>query len=183
MVEEKKTNFAKITTIAIAGFLVIVVAALALIFINKKKGNQLDAAFFTSTDKKIVMPIGADDQSATQMEAKQIYQVYNNEGEKITSAFLYFEFENEEKAQKALENEDIKKALETGTYKNYKVNDKYLVLEMPEDNYNTSTASQIRAAAEYFEQIQNSVKQNNSEEYIMQDGDEEKIYFIQNEEE
>lgn len=151
---EKSGSKNKIIAIA-ASVIVVAVAVVLGIIICKNKGSSINDDFFKSDDGKIVYSSSADDPEAAQLGAIKLHQVYKVDGDKITSATVYAEFENEEKAKAASENEDYKNAITAGDFKDGKVNGKYIVLEMPEASYAEMSASALRQSLELLEKIKN----------------------------
>ena len=163
MSNSKKPNTKLIAIIA--SIVVILVAAIVVLLIvfNKKSASPLDEDFFKTSDSKIVLPIGDDGYTADNTRAKQMYEVFNIDDAKIASVFLYIEYDNEEHAKSAFEGEDLKAAISNGVYtKNSKTDGKFVVLELPKENYeNTSVASLKESVSSYEKTIHDAEEENN----------------------
>lgn len=153
----------KLLAIIIGVIVVLIAVVIALLIIPGKNRNVLDADFFKNSDDKIVLPIGDDSYAADNTRAKQMYEVFNIGDSKIVSAFLYMEYDSEEYAESALESEDLKAAISNGVYtKNSKTDGKFVVLELPKENYeNTSVASLKESVSSYEKTIHDAEEENN----------------------
>ena len=156
MAEEAKNN--KLISIIAGVALVIVAAVVGIIMINKNKGEVLNDDFFKTTDSKIVISNASN--STDPAVAKKVHQVYTIDGDKITGLKVYSEFESEQAAKEADSKPEIAEAMKSGTYKDHKVQGKYIIVTMNDSLYASLTVDQLKATAAALEQaIQNGVDQ------------------------
>ena len=153
----KNTN--KLIAIIAGAVLVVAAVIVAILLINKNKGEVLNDEFFKTSDKKIVLTTtttGNNDPTV----AKKVHQVYNIDGDKITSLKVYSEFESEQAAKDADAKPEAKAAKEAGQYKDYKVDGKWIIITMKDEMYQALTVEQLKMTAEALEKtIQNGVDQ------------------------
>ena len=160
MAEQANKN--KLIAIVSAAALVIVAVVVAIVLINKNKGEVLNDDFFKTSDKKIVLTTTTPNTNGDPTIAKKVHQVYNIDGDKITSLKVYSEFESEQAAKDADAKPEAKAAKEAGQYKDYKVDGKWIIITMKDEMYQSLTVEQLKMTAEALEKtIQNGVDQQN----------------------
>jgi len=185
----KKTKLLIAVSAIVAAVLVAVIIILANCNKTRKEEVSLNDDFFRDSDTKIVMSIGDDNYTEDSSRAKQMYEVFNVEGEKIVSAYLYMEFESEVYANDSLASEETIAAINAGVYKNNgRTEGKYVILELPAETYSNVTASSLRkSVADYEDTIERVKDENeNPEDYLEDDyieGDEDGVILISNPEE
>ncbi len=158
MAEQANKN--KLFAIIGAAVLVIAAAVVAIMLINKNKGDVLNDDFFKTSDKKIVLTTVTPNTNGDPTIAKKVHQVYNIDGDKITSLKVYSEFESEQAAKDADAKPEAKAAKEAGQYKDYKVDGKWIIITMKDEMYQALTVEQLKATAAAIEgAIQNGVDQ------------------------
>ena len=141
--------------------LVIAVIGIAIFFATRGTG-AINDNYFKSDDTKYVITMEGDsmglsnDSSHTPVKT---HQVYKYSGDKITSVVLYLEFADESAAKSALEY--FKQQDESAS--SLSANGKYIVIEMPEEEYSSMTTSQVKQYVELTEKMKNS-DTNESEE-------------------
>ena len=153
----KNTN--KLIAIIAGAVLVVAAVIVAILLINKNKGEVLNDEFFKTSDKKIVLTTtttGNNDPTV----AKKVHQVYNIDGDKITSLKVYSEFESEQAAKDADAKPEAQEAKKAGQYKDYKLDGKWIIITMKDEMYQALTVEQLKMTAEALEKtIQNGVDQ------------------------
>ncbi len=156
---EKAENKNKLIAIIAGAVLVVAAVVVAILLINKNKGEVLNDDFFKTSDKKIVLSTTTPANSDPTV-AKKVHQVYNIDGDKITSLKVYSEFESEQAAKDADAKPEAKAAKEAGQYKDYKVDGKWIIITMKDEMYQSLTVEQLKATAAAIEgAIQNGVDQ------------------------
>ena len=176
----KKAALLIIVSVAVIIILIAVIIILSNCKNPRREEVNINDDFFRSDNSKIVMPIGDDNYAADNSRAKQMYEVFNVDGEKIVSAYLYMEFENEAYAKGSLESEETASAINAGVYKNNgKTEGKYVILELPEETYSGVPASDLRTSVKNYEETIERVKEENenledeSDDYTYIEGDED----------
>ncbi len=160
---EKAENKNKLIAIIAGAVLVVAAVVVAILLINKNKGEVLNDDFFKTSDKKIVLSTTTPANSDPTV-AKKVHQVYNIDGDKITSLKVYSEFESEQAAKDADAKPEAKAAKEAGQYKDYKVDGKWIIITMKDEMYQSLTVEQLKATAAAIEgAIQNGVDQQQNQ--------------------
>lgn len=153
-----KNNKNKLIAIICGAVLVIAAVVIAIIVINKNKGETLDDNFFKTSDSKIVLSTTSNSTDPT--VAKKVHQVYTIDGDKITGLKVYSEFESEQAAKDADAKPEVAEAMKTGMYKDHKVQGKFIIVTMKDEMYQTLTVEQLKMTAQAIEgAIQNGVDQ------------------------
>lgn len=144
----KSNNKNLIIGICIA-VLVIAVIGIAIFFATRGTG-QINDNYFVSDNTKYVLTMDgdamgvSDDPNHAPVKTRQVY-FYS--GDKITGATLYLEFADESAAKSALEYFKQQDDSTSGL----SVNGKYIVAEMPEDEYSDMTASEVKQYIDFLE--------------------------------
>jgi hypothetical protein len=163
MAEEGENNKNKLMAIIAGAVLVVAVAIIAIVMINKNKGEVLDDNFFKTSDSKIVLSTTSD--STDPSVAKKVHQVYTIDGDKITGLKVYSEFESEQAAKEADSKPEIEEAMKSGNYKDHKVQGKFIIVTMSDSMYQSLTVEQLKMSAEIIEKaIQNGTNQQQTEQ-------------------
>ena len=164
--EAKAKNTNKLIAIIAGAVLAVVAVVVAIVLINKNKGEVLNADFFKTNDKKIVLSFDLSSSAGTTTGpvAKKMHQVFSVDGDKITGLKVYTEYENEAAAKEADARPEVEEAVKNGQALDHKVNGKYLVASMPESAYASATVEQLRATAETLEKSINDAMKQQQEE-------------------
>ena len=153
-----KNNKNKLIAMISGAVLVIAAIVIAIVVINKNKGETLDDNFFKTSDSKIVLSTTSNSTDPT--VAKKVHQVYSIDGDKITGLKVYSEFESEQAAKDADAKPEVAEAMKTGMYKDHKVQGKFIIVTMKDEMYQTLTVEQLKMTAQAIEgAIQNGVNQ------------------------
>ncbi len=143
----KKSNQKNLIIGICCAVAVVIVIAIAIIFASSKT-QKLDDAYFVSDDTKLVLTI--DDVEEEYEGAEKAYVVYTYSGDKITGAINYVKFKDSEAAKS---NIAIYKEAVGDEAKKVYANDSYLVIEMAEDSYKDTTASEVKQYIELMESL------------------------------
>ncbi|MBR2658851.1 hypothetical protein IKD57_03100 [Candidatus Saccharibacteria bacterium] len=149
MAEEGEKNKNKLIAIIAGAVLVIAAVVIAIVVINKNKGEVLDDNFFKTSDSKIVISNASN--STDPAVAKKVHQVYTIDGDKITGLKVYSEFESEQAAKDADSKPEIEEAMKSGNYKDHKVQGKFIIVTMNDSMYQGLTVDQLKMTAEALE--------------------------------
>lgn len=156
--EGANNNKNKLIAIISGVVLVIAIAVIAIVMINKNSGEVLDDNFFKTSDSKIVLSTTSNSTDPT--VAKKVHQVYTIDGDKITGLKVYSEFESEQAAKDADAKPEVAEAMKTGMYKDHKVQGKFIIVTMKDEMYQSLTVEQLKMTAQAIEgAIQNGVDQ------------------------
>lgn len=167
MAESAEKNTNKLIAIIAAVVLTIAAAVVAIILINKNKGEVLNDDFFKTSDSKVVLSFDLSSSAGTTTGpvAKKMHQVFTVNGDKITGLKVYTEYEDEAAAKEADSRPEVEEAVKNGQALDHKVNGKYLVASMPESAYAGATVEQLRASAETLEKsINETMKQQQAQQ-------------------
>lgn len=132
------------------GVAVAIVAAVILIVVGivmSQRVEPIPDGYFVSDDSKLVLTLGSDMVSLTDADAEPglTHLVYYYSGDDVTDAKIYFEYEDDASAKEA--NEKIKIS-ETSWAKSKKLNGRYIVFQLTEDQYEGLSADGVRESIE-----------------------------------
>lgn len=141
--------------------LVVAVIGIAIFFATRGTG-AINDSYFRSDNTKYVATFEGDYMGLSDdsnYAPGKTHQVFLYSGDKITGATIYLEYNDEAAAKSALEHF---KQLDEST-NGLSANGKYIVIEMPEEEYSSMTTSQVKQYVELTEKMKNS-DTNESEE-------------------
>lgn len=162
MAEDGANNKNKLMAIIAGVVLVVAAIVIAIVMINKNKGEVLDDNFFKTDSSKIVISNTSDSTDPT--VAKKVHQVYAIDGDKITGLKVYSEFETEQAAKDADARPEVEEAMKSGNYKDHKVQGKFIIVTMSDSMYQGLTVEQLKMTAELLEKtIQDGTDQQTEE--------------------
>lgn len=150
MAEDGANNKNKLIAI-ISGAVLVIAVIIGIVVINNNKGEVLNDDFFKTSDSKIV--ISNTTNSSDSSVAKKVHQVYTIDGDKITGLKVYSEFESEQAAKDADAKPEVAEAMQSGMYKDHKVQGKYIIVTMSDEVYQSLTVEQLKMTAEALEQV------------------------------
>lgn len=164
MAEEANAKNKKTLIGIIVGAILVIAAVVVAIVLIVNRGETLNDEFFKTDDKKIVITNTSEDGDSS--VAKKVHQVYTIDGDKVTGLKVYSEFESEQAAKDADAKPEVAEAMKTGSYKDHKVQGKYIIITMADSAYEGVTVEQLRTTAEL---IQDALKNGNNQEAIVED--------------
>ena len=149
----KKDN--KNLIIGICAAVVVVVAIIIAVVFATKGTVKIDDSYFVSDGTKYVLTVEGgylDSGDEDIAQAVKTPMVYTYSGDTITGATLYQEYTDEATAKSVY---DALKAQDPDEVAGVSVNGKYLVAEMPKEEYEDMTASDVKEQIEFMEMFNN----------------------------
>jgi hypothetical protein len=149
--EAKKNNNLIIGICAAVAIVIIVVVAVVLA--NKGGNVTLDDSYFVSDNSKYVISYGSEDIAFgnPQYNPEKMHYVYTYSGDKITGLKVYYEYTDNAAAKEAVEY--LKEEYEDTD--GIAVEDKYIVVTAPEEEYEDVTPEQLKEQIEILELLKN----------------------------
>lgn len=161
--EAKKDNKSLIIGICTA-LAVIIIAVVAIIFINKGP-VVINDAYFVSDDSKLVLNIKREllneDEPYTPLVS---HVVYAYSGETITDKTVYFEYEDNAAAQAAYDYLEEAEAL--SAFNSAKVEGKYFIYKADKEEYADKTVESVKEDIEFIKLLENASSDGSADEVV-----------------
>lgn len=150
----KNIKFDKKLLLPICCAIVAIVAIIAVVFLLRPQ--SIDDGYFVSDENKDVITLEVSKADAATTNLIRTHIVYTYADNKITSLKTYYEYENNELANRAFENtKSINQNAES-----VDLNDKYIVVTAKSDQYESLAPSDIKQQAEAIRQFQAAQKES-----------------------
>ena len=145
MANKKTGNKNVLVGVCVAAVAIIAIILAVVLATNR---GDINDSYFVSDGSKYVLTLPNDEYTINEITPVKVYHVYTYAGEKITSLKAYYEYADEDTAQKAC---DEIRANANKSFKSITINKKYVVIEADESEYENVTASDIKAQLEPIE--------------------------------
>lgn len=157
----KKSNQNYLFVGACAIVAIIVVVVIAIIIANHK--NVLGDSFFVSDGNKYVLTLETGDTSFAESsnDPLKTHVVYFYSGDKITGAKTYYEYTDSTAAQSAFDY--LKANYSDEDIKSFSIDGKYIIVTVPETEYQNLTASEVKEQIELMETLNNQTPEEDTQ--------------------
>ena len=138
-----------------AAIIVVIAIIIAVVVLAVNNNNKYSDSFFVSDGTKYVINFEADDliEDEDGMKPDKVHVVYYYSGDSVTGITTYYQYANEETAEKAFtkfksENQDY--------FEDIKLDGTFMITKSLKADYENFTASDVKQQIEFMESAKNS---------------------------
>ena len=163
--KSRKNNNNKNKMVGACAAVIVLVVIIVAVVIGISNANRLGDSYFVSDDSKYVLTYDIDPSTieegseGAQYAPLKIHAVYTYEGDKITGLKEYYEYKDSASAKSAF---DSLKSSSNDEKTEIAIEDKYVILTAPAEQYEGVSASTVKSQIEIIEKMKN--EKNNSGE-------------------